>query len=302
MKAICLKCKKPLKEPIHYGLHQHCFLEWFKVSKAYGFRDLDVKRIASSSQGFEIKRKKDTFYHGRYLKYSAHLNGVDYILKVQEKKYRDLPGMEYTCNRIASLLSLDVPKYYLILFRQQLTFVTYNFMQDDNKSRLDHIYKFLPEGEEHYNCVQLIRVIKEQTGRLTDIAQFVSICLFDALIGNNDRHGRNLGIIVTQNKKKLAPMYDNPSYFGVENNNMLGADLNPSGSIWTKSSKEPKFLDYVKEFQRLGYQDICFKFKEKFLKQFPFIKQEVHKAFISKQRQKAFLTFLKKKVKDCEAL
>ncbi len=301
MENKCIKCKKSLPRLIYYGLHKSCFLEWFGLSETQEFQNLDPKKSSTSSNNLQVEKKKDTFYHGRYLKYSASLNGIDYILKVQEEKYPDLPGMEYLCNRIANLLSLEVPKYYLIIFNKKLTFVTYNFMQDYQKSTLHHIYKFLlPEGEENHNCSKLIEVIGEQTNQLADVTKFIKICLFDALIGNNDRHGRNLGIIDTQDRKKLAPMYDNPSYFGIEEESMLEADLNPSCCIWTDSSKEPKFLDYIREFERLGFQKVCREFKRNFLNQFKSIKQEVHLACISKKRKKAFLKFLQKKVQDCE--
>ena len=215
------------------------------------------------------------------------------FLKVQEDRYKDLPGMEYTCNRIARLLLLEVPKHYLIVFNQRLTFVTYNFMQDSPRSTLHHIYKFLPTGD-HHNCSDLIEVIKEQTGRLVDVAKLIKICLFDAMIGNNDRHGRNLGIIVTQNNKKLAPMYDNPSYFGIENKNMLSADLNPSCSIWTAASKEPKLLDYIEEFQRLGFHKVCDQLTKRFLKQFKAIEQEVRESYISKKTSTSLFKVFKK--------
>ena len=300
MKNKCLKCKKSLTRSTYYGLHKSCFLEWFGLLKVQKFQDLDPKKSGTSSNHLEVKKKKDTFYHGRYSKYSASLNGVSYILKVQEKKYSDLPGMEYLCNRIASLLSLEVPKYYLIVFNKKLTFVTHNFMQDYQKSTLHHIYKFLPDREDNHKCSNLIKVIKSQTGRLSDIVKFVKICLFDAVIGNNDRHGRNLGIIETQSSKRLAPMYDNPSYFGVEEGSMLEANLNPSCSIWIASSKEPKLLDYVEEFKRLGFQKVCVEFKRIFLNQLNHIEQEANTAFISEKRKKAFLKFLLKKAKDCE--
>ena len=47
-------------------------------------------------------------------------------------------------------------------------------------------------------------------------------------------------------------MYDNPSNFGTENEEMLGAQFNYSGHIWTSSSEEPKIKDYIQEFQKLN--------------------------------------------------
>ena len=140
MKNKCIKCKKSLIQPVTMVFINRVFwnglvFQRFKISK---FRP---KKSETSSDRVQVKKKKDTFYHGRYLKYSASLNRASYILKVQEKKYPDLPGMEYLCNRIASLLSLEVPKHYLIVFNKKQTFVTYNFMQGYQKSTLHHIYK-----------------------------------------------------------------------------------------------------------------------------------------------------------------
>src|SRR5204862_6473208 len=98
---------------------------------------------------------------------------------------------------IADILSRAVPTYFLINFENtRMTFVTRNFMQD-YIGVLQHIYKYLPEGEENHNCEEIIKLILSKTEKLVDVAKFIQICLFDSLIGNNDRHGRNLGIIET---------------------------------------------------------------------------------------------------------
>ena len=128
----------------------------------------------------------------------------------------------------------------------------------------------------------------------------MEICLFDALIGNNDRHGRNLAIVHTTKGTTLAPMYDNPSYFSVEKEFLLGTDLNPSGSVWTSTSKEPKLRDYLCEFERLGFGQVCTHFKRKLFARFGDIIAEVNCSFITAKRQQAFLNFLEKKVMEFE--
>ncbi|MCZ0932349.1 MAG: HipA domain-containing protein [Oligoflexia bacterium] len=302
----CLKCKKNIKKASFYGLHANCFMDWFNLSQFLEFSDLDPKNNYTSNHSIT---KMKSFYHGQYRKYSARLNSIQYILKVQEPQYPDLPSVEYLCNKIADLLNLQVPKYYLIRYSEEdevgsnkqelLTFVTRNFTQD-YVGALHHIYKFLPKGKKHYNCENIIGVIKEQTKSLNDVERFVKIGLFDAFTGNNDRHGRNLGIIDTGRSKKLAPMYDNPSYFGVEDERLLMADFNISCAIRTSTVKGPKLLDYVQEFKSLELGKVCLSFIKKIINKYPLILTEVENSEISQNRKKAFINFLSARLKDCK--
>ncbi len=297
----CLKCKKPIKNHNSYGLHTDCFVKWFKLSDLAEFSNLDrQKTLGASTESGRITKTTDSFYHGRYLKYSAQLNNTQYILKVMEHKYPDLPATEYLCNKIASILSLAVPEYYLIRFKDenspsQITFVTKNFMQGKTGA-LHHIYKYLPKGDKHYNCETIIKVIQQQTGKLNNVERFVEICLFDSLIGNGDRHGRNLGIIDTGKNKTLAPMYDNPSFIGTEE--LLGAQFNISGAVWTLASKKPKTIDYIKEFKRLNLETPCLKFTKKIIHQFPVLIEEIKTSEIAEKRKQAFIKYLNSKLSD----
>jgi hypothetical protein len=297
----CLKCKNPLvQSDATYGLHGDCFIKEFRNANITEFSNLDPKKKSSTpSSNPEIKKQKNTFFHGNYLKYSAQLGETHYILKVQEPQFPELPQVEYTCNQIAQLLKIEVPLYHLINFNGRITFVTRNFMQDYTGT-LNHIYNFLPAGEKNYNCEEIIKTILAETKRLIDVVKFIEICLFDTLIGNNDRHGRNLGIIETASMKKLAPMYDNPSCIGIEDNFFLVADVNPSGSIWTKASKEPKPVDYIKEFQRLGYETIVKQFCSRVILQTSNIINTISNAEISQLRKNALTKLFQKRIGDFE--
>ena len=306
---ICLKCRKLIKKQNIYGLHTACYKDWFKLSDIAPFSHLNPKKQNTSGSFSNIKKTNDTFYHGQYLKYSAQLNEVKYILKVQQDKYPDLPGMEYTCNKTAVLLGLKVPQYYLIKFqaisdqnpkeksKTSLTFVTKNFMQNFTGT-LNHIYKFLPKGEKYYTCKKLIKIIQKQTKDPKAEKQFVEICLFDSFIGNNDRHGRNLGIIDTGKNQILAPMYDNPSYIGIAKDELLDIQFNISGCIQTSPSKKPTVKDYLTEFKKLGFSKVCTHFIEKLINRYPEIIKEVKHSEISKRRKNAFIKFLNNRRKD----
>ena len=330
-----------------YGLHATCFVDWFNISKSTSFSNLDPKKPASTDiSSHNLNRTKDSFYHGRYCKYSAKLGDTQYILKMEETGFPDLPAMEYLCNKIATHLGLKVPEYYLIRWSESknltnqkstnkpnglMTFVTKNFMQDYIGS-LNHIYKFLPKGGENHNCQSIIKAIMAETNQPAEVEKFIKICLFDSFIGNNDRHGRNLGIIDIGKKKFLAPMYDNPSLLAVEKEEMLDGQFNISGCIWTSSSKEPKITDYVQEFKNLNkvnfgcpvqgssflekhkakkensekinirYEATCFKFMKTIITKFPEIIKEVKCAEISENRKKAFIRFLGDRLKDLEQI
>ena len=300
----CLKCKKDIDGKDIYGLHPHCGNDWFHESstvKDLNFTSLDPKKGSSPSNEDKIHQNKDSFYHGRYLKYSAKLGRANYILKIQEDKFPELPTMEYVCNSIAAHLKFNVPSFHLIRFENKMTFVTRNFM-DDYHGVLHHIYKFLPKNSENYTCNNIINALQRETKKLASALTFVEICLFDAFIGNNDRHGRNLGIIETPREKILAPLYDNPSYFGIIDEALLETDIHPSGSVYTSFSEEPKLCDYIKEFEREPFRDICQKFKKKVTDKFPQIIKEVGHSELSPRRKTAFCCFLEKRLGDLERI
>lgn len=116
---------------------------------------------------------------------------------------------------------------------------------------MQHLYQF--RDNDKHNCEGIIKVIHNQTKRPLDIIVFINTLLFDALIGNHDRHGRNLAFIVSSKAIALSPIYDNVSYLGLESGKILKADFNPFGKIATSSSINPGMKDYVTELIRLGY-------------------------------------------------
>ena len=170
----------------------------------------------------------------------------------------ELPEVEFLCNQIATELMVPVPNFYLIKFEGDLVFVTENFMHHSKPMDLQHIYHFR-EGTQH-NCKGLISTITKYTKRPYDVRLLVRTILFDSLIGNHDRHGRNLGFLVMPNHTILAPIYDNVTYLSLESGDMLRADHNPTGRIATESTQEPNMRDYVLELCNLGYDSIVARF------------------------------------------
>ncbi len=287
----CCKCKEYLdKEEKWYGLHEKCFVNWFDLSKPNHF--LDIIPRSPSLAPLEEHGKNASFFHGAFRKYSSKLGENDYILKVIQEGHPELPATEFLCNEIYQSLGLEIPTYHLVRYPEDhFCFVTKNFMSKLNNSSLVHIYHYL-DGRE-FDCETLVTIIGEKTGRRTEQERFVYLTLADSLIGNHDRHGRNLGFIQTPKGLLLAPFYDNPSFIGLDNDFMLGADLQPRGKIFTRESNEPKMRDYIKEWSRLGYDNVIEKFKKACV--LDKLQHIVKGSFLSDKRQKALIRLIYKR-------
>lgn len=91
--------------------------------------------------------------------------------------------------------------------------------------------------------------------------EFIVIPVFDALIGNQDRHCDNWGIIATKEGYRLAPIYDNGASLGFQlkedrikkmfkDENMFKAFSNRSYSlIGIEEKKKPKYLELLSEIR-----------------------------------------------------
>lgn len=287
MTNTCYRCNKLLEDSLQvkHGLHPSCFEEWFNLVDAEEeFRHLSFERDAQEGKQAYINT---SFFHGKFKKYSADLGGKKYILKMSQE-YPELPRMEYLCNQIGALVGLDIPKHYMLHFQgEQDCFVTYNFMQDFPPATLEHGWRFLKESDK-YNLEILLGVVEKYTGRFTEIQKFIQMCLFDALTGNHDRHGRNFGLIRTSQGYQFSPCYDNPSYFGIAE--FLGAHHSPRCVITTYSTEEPMMKDYIEEFVRLGFKEEIMSFRKRV--DIEKIRVLVGQSFVSKARQSAFLRFM----------
>lgn len=302
MNKFCYKCLNgflPSEERYH-GLHNACFQEWFKLPSFTDFQSLALipqthesqTSLATSSLG----SINNSFFQGKFKKYSATLDKDDYILKVQQNEYPELPASEYLCNQIAKLLKINVPEFYFIQFQNSLyTFVVKNFMGEIKGGNLIHIYRYLKRPQD-FNCQTLLHIIQEKTRRRDYVVQFINMCLFDALIGNHDRHGSNVALIETAKGFILAPVYDNPSYLAIEEDSLLAADHEPSGKIFTQTTNNPTMKDYVFEFEKLGFNNIVNHFRKSVDLKGLF--SLISKSFISDNRKDAFVRLITKRHKE----
>lgn len=294
---LCFKCSRPIhsNDPVHSGLHLECFNSWFQTYSEDDFGDI-VARSSESFSSNDWARIASSFFHGKFRKYSARLGEKNYLLKVQQTEFPELPRMEYLCNQIATSLKLPIPNHFLIRFQNELdTFVSENFMQYYPGCDLVHIYRYL-ETPDQYTCEGLLNVLEKNVKRYEDIQRFVKICLFDSLIGNHDRHGRNLGLIQSNQELRLSPFYDNPSYLALESPLLLGALHEPRGVIGTLDTSEPTMKDYIKEWLRLDLDEPVREFKSAL--DLEKINLMISNSYISDKRKLAFTNLIKRRMEE----
>lgn len=292
----CLRCHQEISQPSQakYGLHLECFVSWFQIPEPVDFISLQQRSNASADNTI-LAVENNSFFHGKFKKYSAELNGESYILKMRQDGALELPEVEYLCNQIGRSLGLPVADFYLIDFNGDRTFVTKNFIKPGSSpTDLQHIYHFREAGK--HSCEELIRIIKKLTQKPHDLTVFVKTLLFDALIGNNDRHGRNLAFVRTSYGMSLSPIYDNVSYLMLESGNMLKADFHPTGRISTSQTFEPSMKDYVKELKKLGYLDEINEFSQKIDKKQ--ILELITLSFCSSLMKEALIALIFKRIEE----
>jgi hypothetical protein len=294
MSLLCCRCHKEiLSGDGWYGLHNQCFRKSFN-EEPLEFLDVAIRNLSQAPT--ERPSFNSSFFHGKFRKYSARLGGTSYILKVEQPEYPELPATEFICNLIYESLGVEVPPYHLIRFPEDsLCFATRNFMSDIETATLDHLYHFM-HPKERYDCETLVNIIGEKTGRRIEQEKFAYLTLVDSLLGNNDRHGRNLGLIKTLKGVSLAPFYDNPSALAVENYSFLSADLQPRGAIFTKYSDEPTMKDYIAEWNRLGYQNMVNRFRKSVAS--GAFKQYLELQFLSEKRRNALKRLIEKRSEE----
>lgn len=292
MEERCFKCSNTLGQENAHGLHRECFHNWFGVDGLNTPFQLTMKTSGNSNDPrAEIN---SSFFHGKFRKYSAKLGKSSYIIKVRQSSFPDLPAMEFLCNQIAKKMGMNVPDFYFIRLEGEPAFVSKNFMEGHPGSNLVHLYRFL--GEQPFDLKTVLKVISDQTGKSADIEEFIKLCLFDALIGNHDRHGRNLALIQTAHGKVLSPIYDNPSCLGIEEENFLKAILEPCGKIHSSRSKEPKMREYALDFCEMGYEELVLQFYSSL--SLLEITDLVNTSFISALRKDAFLRLLYRRYQE----
>jgi hypothetical protein len=153
--------------------------------------------------------------------------GDFYIVKYPSEKWGDIETYtELLINQFGSACGFDMAHSGVARLDGKLVFVTRSFLARDEhlihgsfliedhwkaQGELDGIHR--SKEQEFYSVDFVIKTIEEYCGAdgQTVIKKFIEMLVFDALVGSNDRHPQNWGVIrdsKTQGGYRLAPIFD----------------------------------------------------------------------------------------------
>jgi len=163
------------------------------------------------------------------IKKASTSSWVSFIAKTAEKWYPHESIIEFMINRIGQVLGLNMNGIMLLMANGQYRFLSRYFLKKDEK--LIHGAEICGE---HLGDILLAKEIAEHKNSSRELFTFefirdairnvypncfesllqelVKMIAFDALVGNNDRHFYNWGVIDTKTKTTklptFAPIYD----------------------------------------------------------------------------------------------
>ncbi|WP_209399808.1 HipA domain-containing protein [Pseudozobellia sp. WGM2] len=163
------------------------------------------------------RKQNPSSWHGFFAKYGG-------------KSYPHESVLEYTINKIGEYLGLEMNKTRLAIINGQIRFLSQDFIKKNKK--LIHGIEVITEYFEDEEFVQKLNqdrserrkyltfeivetAIQKVYPRSADIIlkSLVKLITYDAIVGNNDRHFYNWGLIgdvlkINKNPPKFSPIYD----------------------------------------------------------------------------------------------
>lgn len=160
-------------------------------------------------------------YGGSEEKIGIQIKDKKYLLKFQKESETGLLNnhiCEYIGSSVFALFGEDVQVTTIGTYKGRNVvacqdfndsiseFVPFNEVGDSSLERDRDVYKYT------YN--EIIEMLEENR-KITDVQEtiekFWDLYIYDALLGNFDRHGSNWGFIKKGNKYRMAPIFDNGS-------------------------------------------------------------------------------------------
>lgn len=172
--------------------------------------------------------RNNKMYNGHYAKFGVTINGEDYIIKGNDGGIFAIT--EYLASSFINRVGL-VPcqTVHLDMYNGNIVCVIKDFC---NSNEVLHTFKGTKQSsvdteltDKEYNYKDVLYIINKHLKLAKDskskaISNFWWMFIFDALLGNRDRHWGNWGYIASENVYRPAPIYDNagclhPNFFGM---------------------------------------------------------------------------------------
>jgi hypothetical protein len=158
---------------------------------------------------------------------------------------------EHVCNRIAQAMGLKTARFGIAEIDGQKAFVQEWFSVKGYS--LVPISRYLEPGDPYSFSKIKSRILGISTDPQGDSYFFAKIALFDCVIGNADRHGRNIGFLERDSEKRLSPVFDNISTILPDLKHKLR--INFSSRISADDAEYPSVAQCVREVKRLWAKD-----------------------------------------------
>lgn len=214
-----------VETPLNWSGFNHHWQHLPKLRRGYFFKDpIDV--------GGDAPKSFIRVYEYGEAKKNQPQNWPAYVAKVGHKWYPMESVTEYLMNRIGEELGLNMAKSKLALAGRQIRFLSRYFLDTAKNEQLIHgaqIYArhlddedFVEQANERKRnnitrelftfqfTEEAIKAIfpEHQASILQD---FIAMIIFDAIVGNNDRHFYNWGVIhdvFYETAPRFSPIYD----------------------------------------------------------------------------------------------
>ncbi len=174
-------------------------------------------------------RAKDAVFAPEHQTDPVLLPGRRYLFKRSKRSYPDQFWGEVVASRVGCLLGLEVPPAFIAWNAEsELSAALIEWFYVDGQESFvmagDFLQKIRPDfdrdkGTRHNMKDNALLLRAFAVGKLlhTEWRQWwVNALLFDALIGNTDRHQDNWGLIFQSDGCRLSPLFDNGTSLGHE--------------------------------------------------------------------------------------
>lgn len=170
--------------------------------------------------------KFSTLRDGQRFTCSATGEGGDWILKLPDSHYSDVPRNEYTMMRLAGAVGIDVPEVALVHrdnisglpadvwpSGEEFAYAVRRFDRDEQR-RLIHIEDFAQvrgvyPSQKYHGNLETVASLAYRGRDTAALHEFVRRVVFFVLIGNGDAHLKNWSLIYRdQRMPSLSPAYD----------------------------------------------------------------------------------------------